>query len=125
MIDIKYSASNNSYHAREPLQAMPGSAGYDLFAAKSKVILAKSVGLIFTELKIEIPKGYYRKIFPRSSLIKNFFVTTDGGVIDSDFQGSMKIMLINHSRHDFKVNLGERVCTNNISTERRRKLYQG
>ena len=109
MIDIKYSASNNSYHAREPLQATPGSAGYDLFAAKSKVILAKSVGLISTELKIEIPKGYYGKIFPRSSLIKNFFVTTDGGVIDSDFQGSMKIMLINHSRHDFKVNLGERV----------------
>ena len=58
MVDIKYSASNNFYHAKEPLQATPGSAGYDLFAAESKVILARSVGLISTELKLEIPNGY-------------------------------------------------------------------
>ena len=81
-----------------------------MFAAESKVILAKSVGFISTELKIEAPKGYYGKIFPSSSLMKNYFVTTDGGVIDSDFRGSMKIMLINHSRHDFKINLGQRVA---------------
>ena len=42
-IDFKYSASNNPSHAKEPLQATPGSAEYNLFAAESKVILVRSV----------------------------------------------------------------------------------
>ena len=46
MIDVKYAASNNSYHAKEPFQGTPDSAGYDWFAAESKVILAKSVDSI-------------------------------------------------------------------------------
>ena len=60
-------------------------AGYDFFAAESKVILAKSLDTVSIELKLEIPKGYYGKIHPRSSLIKNYFATIDGGVLDDDF----------------------------------------
>ena len=52
-IEIKYAASNNSNHAREPFHATPGSAGYILFAAERKPIFAKSVGVLSTELKIE------------------------------------------------------------------------
>ena len=109
MIDVKYATSNNSYHAKEPFQGTPDSAGYDLFAAESKVILVKSVDTVSTELKLEIPKGYYGKIHPRLSLIKNYFVTLDGSVLDADFRGTVKIIMINHSREDFKVNLGKRV----------------
>ena len=110
MIEVKYTASNNSYHAKEPFQATRGSAGCDLFAAESKPILARSVDLLSTELKIEIPKGYYGKIHPRSSLIRNYFVTVDGGVIDSEFRGILKIIMINHLSEDFTVKLGERVA---------------
>ena len=85
MIEIKYSASNSSYPAREPFQATPGSAGYHLFAAETKVIFVKSVNLLSTEMKTEIPKGYYGKIHPKSIMIRDYFVTLDGGVIDSDF----------------------------------------
>ena len=110
MIDVKYASSNNSYHAKEPFQGTPDTAVYDLFAAESKLILAKSVDTVSTELKLEIPKGYYGKIHPRSSLIKNYFVTVDGGVLDHDFRDTVKIIMINHSREDFKVNLGKRVA---------------
>ena len=110
MIDVKYAASNNSYHAKEPFQGTPDSAGYDLFAAESKVILAKSVHTVSTELKLEIPKVCYGKIHTRSSLIKNYFVTVHGGVLDTDFCSTVKIIMINHSSGDFKVNSGERVA---------------
>ena len=89
MIVVKYAASNNSYHAKEPFQRTPDSARYDLFAAENKVILAKSIGTVSAELKPEILKGYYRKIHPRLSLIKNYFVTLDGGVLDADFHGTV------------------------------------
>ena len=105
MIEIKHAASNNSYHAKEPFQATPGSPGYDLFASETKVIFAKSVDLLSTEMKIEIPKGYYGKIHPRSSLIRDCFVTVDGGVIDLDFRGVLKIIIIIHSNEDFNVKL--------------------
>ena len=108
MIDVKYAASNNSYHTKEPFQGTPGS--FDLFGAESKVILAKSINTVSTELELAIPKGYYGKINPRSSLIKKFFVTIDGGVLDADFCGTVKTIMINHLRKDVKVNLGERVA---------------
>lgn len=59
-------------------------------------------------MKIEIPQGYFGKIHPRSSLIRSYFVTVDGGVIDSDFRGVLKILMMNHSNEDFNVNLGKR-----------------
>ena len=81
-----------------------------MFSAKSKVILAKSIHTVSTELKPEILKGCYGKIHPSSSLIKNYFVTADGGVLDADFRATVKIIIINYSREDFKVNLGKRVA---------------
>ena len=110
MIEIKYAASNHSHHGKESFQATPGSAGYDLFAAERKVILANSTDLISLELKLGIRKSYYRKIHPRSNLIKNYFVTVEGGVLDSNFRGVIKIIMIDCPREDFHVDLGERVA---------------
>ena len=48
-IEVKFAALNNSFHAKEPFQATPGSAGYDLFAAERKKFFAKSVNVVSTE----------------------------------------------------------------------------
>ena len=37
-------------------------------------------------------------------------MTIDGSVLDADFRGTVKIIMVNHSREDFKANLGERVA---------------
>ena len=42
-------------------------------------------------------------------MIRNYFVTVNGGVTHSDFQGVLKILMINHSNEDFNVNLREKV----------------
>ena len=43
-----------------------------------------------------IPKEYYGKIFPRSGLLRDHFVTCDAGVIDAGYRGSVSVILINH-----------------------------
>ena len=34
---------------------------------------------------MEIPSGYFGKIYPRSSFVRKYFVSRDAGIIDSDF----------------------------------------
>ena len=84
-IAIKY--YSESEFAREPYQATEGSAGYDLFAAETKTFLPNSVGTISLNLRWAIPTGFSGKLFPRSGLLMDHFVTIDAGVIDADFRG--------------------------------------
>ena len=60
---------------------------------------------------MEIPKGFYGKIFPRSGLLKQHLITCDAGVIDADFRGSVEVLIINHHPHDvYTVRTGDRTA---------------
>ena len=43
-----------------------------------------------------IPTGFYGKLFPRSEILKDHFVTSDAGVIDADFRGIVQVLILNH-----------------------------
>ena len=93
-ITVKYYAENE--FAKEPCQATEDSAGYDLFAAETKTFLPKSVNTRSLELRWAIPTGFYGKLFPRSGILKEHFVSIDAGVIDADFRGIIHAFMINH-----------------------------
>ena len=57
---------------------------------------------------MEIPHGYFGKIYPRSSLLKNYFVTCDAGVIESDFRGTIFVLITSNSNIPLVVNEGQR-----------------
>ena len=60
---------------------------------------------------MEIPKGFYGKIFPRSGLLKQHLITCDAGVIDADFRGSVEVLIINHHPRDvYTVRTGDRIA---------------
>ena len=84
-ITVKY--YSESEFAKEPYQVKEVSAGYYLFAAETKTFLPKTVGTLSIELRWAIPPGFYGKLFPRSGILKEHFVTTDAGVIDTNFGG--------------------------------------
>ena len=63
---------------------------------------------IAIELKMEIPHGYFGKIYSRLSLLKNYFVTCDAGVIESDFRGTIFILITSNSNIVLVVNEGQR-----------------
>ena len=67
-IIVKYFEESES--ARQPIRATVGSTGYDLFAAQTMTLLPNSCGSVSFDCIWEIPKGYYGKIYPRSSLVK-------------------------------------------------------
>ena len=85
-----------------PTKKTVGSAGYNLFAAVDGVVPSNSNALVYLKLNMEIPSGYFGKIHRRSSLFLNYKITTDGGVIDSDYRGLVKIIMINHSKKILK-----------------------
>ena len=67
-IIVKYFEESESAH--QPIRSTVGPAGYDLFAAQAMPLSPNSCELVSLDYIWEIPKGYYGKIYPRSSLVK-------------------------------------------------------
>lgn len=109
-----------------PEYATEGSSGLDLRAAveiEMKIEKGK-VGLVPTNLKVEIPVGYEIQIRPRSGLAaKNGIgVLNSPGTIDSDYRGEIKVILFNFSNEDFIIKRGDRIAQMVISKVYRANL---
>ena len=88
-IDIKYTVANDQ--AIEPRKATIDFAGHDLFAAETKILQPGSCNAVSLELNMEIPKGFFGKIYPRSGLLLNHFVSCDEGVIIPAIKESLRL----------------------------------
>ena len=80
---------------------------YDLCVANNCVIPSRGKGTIETELAMSFPPGSYARIAPCSGLAAKKFIDVEVGVIDSDYQGDIKVILFNHSTKDFAVQVGD------------------
>ena len=84
---------------------------YGLFAAETKTFLPKSVGTLSLDLRWAMRTGFYGKLFPRSGILKEHFVSIDAGVIDSDFRGIIQVLILNHHpERTFTVRTEDRVA---------------
>lgn len=92
-----------------PARMSAGAAAYDIYADEDKVIEPKSRSLVSTGISIEIPITVYAQIAPRSGLaVKE--IDVGAGVIDSDYRGEVKVLLINNSVEPFVVKRGNRIA---------------
>ena len=91
-------------------RAYVNSAGYDLFADESIEVLPNSRGVVSTGLRMQIPKGYYGQISPRSGLALKNGVITFNGTIDSGYFGVVYVLLFNFSFEKFVVEKGNRIA---------------
>ena len=57
-----------------------------------------------------IPCGYFRKVYSRSNLLKNYFVSCDAGVINLDFRGTVLILMTNNSKDPILIKAGQRIA---------------
>ena len=98
-----------SEKATIPSKGTPTAAGFDLYSAKTITIWPKTSEVMPTDLKIELPKNSYGQIAPRSGLaLKGLDI--GAGVIDQDYRGNLKILLINNGTTSYEVREGERVA---------------
>lgn len=85
-----------------PKYQTAGAAAFDLCAALEDPLMLE-VGerwLIPTGLAMAIPEGYVGLVCPRSGLAIRAGITVNNapGVVDSDYRGEVKVILINHSK---------------------------
>ncbi|CDZ98483.1 dutp pyrophosphatase [Phaffia rhodozyma] len=93
-----------------PTRGSPFSAGLDLYSAQANVIPARGKALIDTQLSLAIPLGTYGRVAPRSGLAAKHSIETGAGVVDSDYRGTLFVLLFNHSDVDFQISEGDRIA---------------
>lgn len=100
--------------AQAPERANDFAAGADLRAdiPEDVIIRPGETLMISTGLAIEIPKGYFGAVYPRSGLStkQGLRLANCVGVIDSDYRGAIGVPLHNDSPIDQVVHKGERVA---------------
>jgi dUTP pyrophosphatase len=99
-----------SENATLPQRKSDGSAGYDIYSSEKTDIFPKGKGMIKTDIAIQVPKGHYGRVAPRSSLAWKDFVDVGAGVIDEDYRGEVKVVLYNHGESLFHVKMGDRIA---------------
>ena len=97
-----------------PSYKTKGASGMDLmaFVKEEIVIKPQTSALIPTGLSVAFSEDYEIQIRPRSGLAakNNISVLNAPGTIDSDYRGELKIIIFNHSKHDFVVNNNDRIA---------------
>jgi dUTP pyrophosphatase len=59
---------------------------------------------------MRIPEWMYGRIAPRSGLAVRNGIDVGAGVIDSDYRGEIKVLLINHGKDAITLETGSRVA---------------
>lgn len=93
-----------------PFKSSAGAAAYDLFSYEDIAIHLRTVRAISTGVSMEIEPGYFGRILPRSGLVIHNAITTDAGVINSDFRGIVKVCLKNIFDEHFIVKKGDKIA---------------
>ena len=97
--------------AKIPVRATAGAAGYDLCALEEIVNWDSEAIAVRTGIAIAIPEGYYGRIAERSSMALHSGVQVGGGVIDSDYRGEIKVILMrSHANATLRIEKGTRIA---------------
>ena len=92
-----------------PYKASSKSVGFDLESYQDVVIPSNGISIVSTGLKVQPPRGTYIRLASRSGLACKG-VTVQGGVIDPDYTGEVKVILYNHTGESFEVKKGMRIA---------------
>ncbi|WP_057510416.1 dUTP diphosphatase [Staphylococcus simulans] len=84
-----------SENATMPTRANATDAGYDIYAAETKILEPQEKAIIKTDLAVNIPKGYVGLLTSRSGVSSKTHLVIETGKIDAGFQGNMKINIKN------------------------------
>lgn len=98
--------------ARLPEYAHEGDAGLDLYSTSEAVLQPGESRLISTGISIQLPPGTEAQIRPRSGLALKNQVTllNTPGTIDAGYRGEIGVIMINHGKLPFKVEVGMKIA---------------
>ena len=92
-----------------PTRGSDQAAGLDLYACEDFTLRPHTRLLVSTGIKVKLPTGTYGRIAPRSGLsLKGIDVAA--GVIDRDYTGEIRALLVNNSDFDCVGKIGDRIA---------------
>jgi len=96
--------------AKVPTKGSPHSAAHDLYSCEQVSIPPHSRKLVNTGIIIQVDKeDSYIRVAPRSGLsVKG--IDIGAGVVDYDYRGRVKVLMINHTSEDYTVDIGDRIA---------------
>ena len=97
-----------------PTYGSAEAAGADLYACLDEAVTIQpgEVYWVPTGIALEVPKGCAGLVYARSSLgaKRGLAPANKVGVVDSDYRGEVKVVLLNHSKQPQTLEPGERVA---------------
>ncbi len=119
IIAFKYFDDALAQQTTTPVHGSAEAAGVDIFPLGSEaggiptdcvyVILPGQTRVIRTNLCVRIPSGYYGRLAPRSSVSLRGLII-NGGVIDADYRGELKVCVLNASKEPETVDSRKAIC---------------
>ena len=101
-------------NAKLPTYGSPEAAGADLYACFEEAVTIQpgEVYWVPTGIALEVPKGCAGLVYARSSMgaKRGLAPANKVGVVDSDYRGEIKVVLLNHSKQPQTLEPGERVA---------------
>lgn len=94
-----------------PTRGSAQAAGLDLYLDQDELILHSGRREVAsTGIAVAIPEGYYGRVAPRSGLSAKQGIDVLAGVIDSDYRGEIKVLLLNTDRITHVFRRGDRIA---------------
>ena len=96
----------------EPTYSHPGDAGADLRSNEECVLMSGERLTVSTGVRLALPDGFVGLIHPRSGLASKHGITVlnSPGTIDAGYRGEISVTLLNTSKEDFEIHVGDRIA---------------
>ena len=98
-----------STNAVTPTRATEGSVGLDFYSPANYIPPCGQL-LIPTQIKLGIPLGHYGRLAPKSGLAILHHLHVGAGVIDPNYTGEIKVLLINTAPHAHSIIKGDPIA---------------
>ena len=99
-----------SSDAVTPTRATEKSVGLDFYSPANYIIPPYSQILIPTQIKLGIPLGHYGRLASKSGLAILHHLHVGVGVIDPNYMGEIKVLLINAAPHAYSIVRGDPIA---------------
>ena len=93
-----------------PTRATERSVGLDFYSPEDYIIPPHSQFLLPTQIKLQIPLGYYGRLASKLSLAVLHQLHVGAGVIDPDYTGEIMVLMINAAPRVYSIKKGDPIA---------------
>ena len=93
-----------------PVRKKPSDTGLDLCSVEKVVLKPGEFKAVPTGIAVEIPHGYFGLIKDRSGLALNYGLHCLAGVVDENYRGEIKVVLINLGNQEVVLDKHTRIA---------------